>query len=152
MDATTASDNRPALHGIKILDLTQFEAGPSCTEALAWMGAACLANARRCGRMHCFFTGPFFLAMAALALAVGLDIVSLGAAGKVKFAIFTNSIYSGPHVNSPEVELFVADSMDIDLVDAEQRTRFPLDVDGEPLGTVPIRVDLLKNALDVYAP
>ena len=47
--------------------------------AIAWMGAACLANARRCGRMHCFFTGPFFLAMAALALAVGLDIVSLGA-------------------------------------------------------------------------
>ena len=49
--------------------------------ALAWMGGACLANARRCGRMHCYFTGPFFLAMAALALAVGLDIVSLGARG-----------------------------------------------------------------------
>ena len=46
--------------------------------ALAWMGIACLANARRCGRVHCFFTGPFFLAMAALALVVGLEIVSLG--------------------------------------------------------------------------
>lgn len=32
------------------------------TIALAWMGSACILNARRCGRTHCRFTGPYYLA------------------------------------------------------------------------------------------
>src|ERR1700681_1789118 len=37
MDGNTAPPN--CLAGVKVLDLTQFEAGTTCTEALAWMGA-----------------------------------------------------------------------------------------------------------------
>ena len=45
---------------------------------LIWMGLACVANARRCGRTHCHYTGPFFLGIAAVIAAYAAGIVSLG--------------------------------------------------------------------------
>ena len=46
--------------------------------ALGWMGGACLLNAVRCGRLHCFITGPLFLGLGLLALLHGLGVVPLG--------------------------------------------------------------------------
>jgi hypothetical protein len=45
---------------------------------LAWMGAACVMNARRCGRTHCRYTGPFFLVMAGLVAVHIAGFVPLG--------------------------------------------------------------------------
>src|SRR5262245_22008503 len=49
--------------------------------ALSIMGAACIANAVRCGRVHCYITGPFFLVMALVTVLYGLGVVPLGRNG-----------------------------------------------------------------------
>jgi hypothetical protein len=46
------------------------------TVALLWMGTACILNARRCGRTHCRYTGPYYLAMIAPVLILASGIVS----------------------------------------------------------------------------
>ena len=49
--------------------------------ALSWMGGACLINARRCGRVHCYYTGPFFLIMIVPVALHGFQWLSLGPDG-----------------------------------------------------------------------
>jgi hypothetical protein len=45
--------------------------------ALIVMGAACLANAARCGRVHCYIFGPLSLLAAVYAALWGLHIVPM---------------------------------------------------------------------------
>jgi len=45
------------------------------------MGGVCLANAFRCGRVHCYFTGPFLLAMSGASILYGAGVLPLGANG-----------------------------------------------------------------------
>jgi hypothetical protein len=51
------------------------------TASLSIIGAACVANAARCGRMHCYIAGPFFLVMSVFTLLFGVGVVPLGANG-----------------------------------------------------------------------
>ena len=45
--------------------------------ALIVVGTACVQNARRCGRLHCYFTGPFFLLAAVVLIAYGIGLVGV---------------------------------------------------------------------------
>ena len=47
--------------------------------ALFWAGAACALNAFRCGRLHCYITGPLFLLAGLAILLGGFDIIRLPA-------------------------------------------------------------------------
>jgi hypothetical protein len=57
--------------------------------ALTTMGMGCVFNALRCGRVHCYATGPFFLLMAGAAVLYGLGIVPLGPRGWNTIALVT---------------------------------------------------------------
>ena len=45
------------------------------------MATACILNARRCGRTHCRYTGPYYLAMIVPTFVLGSGIVSVGIYG-----------------------------------------------------------------------
>jgi hypothetical protein len=69
---------------IAVAGRADFSGGPRTvvwSAALSTMGTACIVNAVRCGRLHCYITGPFFLAMAVVTLLYGLGVVPLGANG-----------------------------------------------------------------------
>lgn len=51
------------------------------TISLTWMGIACLLNASKCKRTHCFYTGPFFILMALITFLQGLSFLNLGKYG-----------------------------------------------------------------------
>jgi hypothetical protein len=51
------------------------------TAALGINGGACIVNALRCRRVHCYITGPFFLVMALVTFLYGLGVVPLGRNG-----------------------------------------------------------------------
>ena len=57
------------------------------TIALIWMGAACILNARRCGRTHCRYTGPYYLAMIAPVLVLASGIVTVDFYGWLVLAV-----------------------------------------------------------------
>lgn len=66
------------------LDLSDAWTGGVWTIAMALMGGGCVANARRCGRVHCHLTGPFFLIVSGLAL---LHVIGVLDVSKVNWAV-----------------------------------------------------------------
>ena len=73
-----------ALDGMRILDLTQFEAGPACTQALAWLGADVVKvekpgrgdRARGAGRARNEAYAPAFCAWNANKRSLAIDLGS----------------------------------------------------------------------------
>jgi diacylglycerol kinase (ATP) len=77
------------------------------------------------------------------------EVVSMDAPNKVAFAAFTRRVYDGSHLKAPGVTCFACDRITIDLENSEIRDVFLLDVDGEPLGCLPLEIELVPRALRI---
>ncbi len=127
---------------VGILDCVAHE-GDSRREVEIHTRSMAICNGR-------FFGGGMEVAPMALPDDGLLHVVSLGAAPKLKFVLSSLSIYSGKHVDNPDVEVFSCDKLDITLRNTSIRDDFPLDVDGEPLGTLPLSIELVPGAIEVF--
>lgn len=138
--------------------------------AYFWASARALVHCRR-GRLQCDVTlgddhhvrrvdslmmaicnGRYFGSGMHVAPMAKLDdgrfeVISLNAPNKLAFAVSSRKIYRGAHLSAPGTEHFACDRIAIDLENEEARRTFPLDVDGEPLGGMPLEVQLVPGAL-----
>jgi len=98
-----------------------------------------------------FGSGMFVAPMAELDDGL-FEVVDLGSASRLNFAMGSSKIYTGAHMKSPETKHFRCDKITIELVNKGIHDKYLLDVDGEPLGKLPLEVELMPRALEVFAP
>ena len=80
------------------------------------------------------------------------EVVSIDAESKLAFPGVMSRLYSGGHVGSPGVAHFPCEAITLDLEDDRARPVFLLDVDGEPLGGVPLEISVVPKALAIRVP
>jgi YegS/Rv2252/BmrU family lipid kinase len=129
---------------IGVLNCTIHEGGTSRQEEIhSRMLAIC--NGRYFG------SGMFVAPMAELDDGM-FEVVDMGSASRLNFAMGSSKIYTGAHLKSPETKHFRCDKITIELVNKGIADKYLLDVDGEPLGKLPLEVEVMPRALEVFAP
>src|SRR5262249_44148740 len=79
------------------------------------------------------------------------EVVAMDAPNKVAFAVSSTRIYAGKHLRNDGTKHFACDSLELTLENEDARDVFLLDVDGEPLGKLPLRVTMIPSALTLRA-
>ena len=79
------------------------------------------------------------------------ELVALGATSKLGFALTSNSIYSGRHIGQSGTVHLRGAKMKLELLNTDASEQFLLDVDGEPMGSLPLEITCVPNAIVVRA-
>ena len=79
------------------------------------------------------------------------EVVTMDAPSKLAFALASARIHDGAHLENDGVGHFACDRISIELENESARAVFLLDVDGEPLGGLPIEVEIVPRALRMRA-
>jgi diacylglycerol kinase (ATP) len=99
-----------------------------------------------------FFGGGMKIAPMAELGDGAFEVVDLGASNILRFAWVNTRIYDAGHLGEPEVRHYRCEKITVELLRDDVADKFLLDVDGEPLGRLPLTVELVPQALEVFAP
>lgn len=80
------------------------------------------------------------------------EVIDMGDAPRARFAWVNSRVYTGDHLKYPDVRHFACSKITVELANAAVADRFLLDVDGEPLGRLPMTIEVVPRALEVFAP
>lgn len=80
-----------------------------------------------------------------------LEIVSIGTRTRFELVAKSPTVYRGAHLSIKAVQHFSCESIELSLPAGPAAERFPLDVDGDPLGYLPLKAGLAPRALRVRA-
>jgi diacylglycerol kinase (ATP) len=99
-----------------------------------------------------YFGGGMHVAPMAVPDDRRFEVISIDAASKLAFPGVMNGLHAGRHMGARGVGHFACDAIAMELDDERARGVFLLDVDGEPLGALPLEITLVPGALAICAP
>jgi diacylglycerol kinase (ATP) len=80
-----------------------------------------------------------------------LELVALGATSKLGFAMTSRGIYTGAHIGQAGTVHLRGEKIELELANEDARAVYLLDVDGEPMGSLPLSVEVVPKALTLRA-
>jgi diacylglycerol kinase family enzyme len=77
------------------------------------------------------------------------EVVSMGGPSRIGLMMTSRKIYDGAHLKDDAVSHFTCTKIELTTPENEP---FYLDIDGEPIGQLPVTIELHPRALQVLAP